>query len=101
MGHSRGGLHPVAAFVTVAILGSTIGVGLHVWFDPWASAIVVGAGAVTGILVSHAIGTDLAHGLLLGGFLALAALGVRAFVSVVQTLRRPPSVTSPRVWFTR
>ena len=101
MGHPRGGLHPVATFVTMAILGSTIGIGLHVWFDPWTSAVAFAAGAVAGLFVSHAVGDSVTYGLILGGFLALIALGVRAFVTVVRTLCQPPSVTSPRTWFSR
>jgi hydrogenase/urease accessory protein HupE len=101
MGNTRGALHPVAAFVTVAILGSTLGIGLHVWCDPRTSCVAVSVGAVAGLFVSHALGDSLTYGLLVGGFLALLALGVRAFASVVRTLSRPPGVTSPRVWFTR
>jgi hypothetical protein len=91
----------VATYVAVAILGSTIGIGLHVWFAPRTSVIAVAGGAITGLYASHALGHSVSHGLVVGGFLALAALGVRAFVSIVRTLGRPPSVTSPRVWFTR
>lgn len=91
----------MATFVSMAILGSTIGIGLHVWFDPWTSAVAVAVGALAGLFVSHAVGDPITYGLLLGGLLALAALGVRAFVAVARTLWRPPSVTSPRAWFSR
>jgi hypothetical protein len=53
------------------------------------------------LATAHAIGDGILYGFALGGLLSLAALGVRAFVSVVTTLDHPPSVTSPRVWFSR
>jgi len=85
----------------VGVMGSVVGIGLHVWLEPWTSAVALVIGAIAGLFVSHAFGESLLAGLAFGGAVTLLALGVRAFASVLRTLDRPPSVTSPRVWFSR
>lgn len=91
----------VRVVFVVGVLGSIVGIGLHVWFEPWTSVVALFIGAIAGLFVSHAFGESLLVGLAFGCALTSLALGVRAFASVLRTLDRPPSVTSPRVWFSR
>jgi hypothetical protein len=94
-------LHPVWTLLTVGVVGSVAGIGLHLWFEPAKSAIAIVIGAIAGAAVAYAFGGGALAGLVVGSGLALLAIGVRALVSIMSTLDRPPSASSPRVWFAR
>jgi hypothetical protein len=102
MRHScRCALHPWLTLAFVSVVGSVFGIGLHVWFEPWTSAVAVTVGSLAGLVLSHAIGENLLVGLAGGAALTLLALGVRALASIMGTLQHPPSMASTRVWFSR
>jgi tetrahydromethanopterin S-methyltransferase subunit E len=102
MRHScRCALHPVLTLAAVSVVGSLIGFGLHVWFEPWTSAIVVAVGSLAGLALSSALGESLLVGLAVGAGLTAFALGARALASIMGTLNRASSLASTRVWFSR
>ena len=94
----RCALHPALTFLAVSAVGSVVGIGLHLWFEPGTSALAIAVGAIAGLFVSHAIGESVLLGFGIGAAVTLLVLGVRAFASVMGTLRRAPST---RVWFSR
>jgi len=87
--------------LAAGVVGSVVGIGIHLWLEPWTSIVALAAGSIAGLLLSHALGQDVLLGLGIGSAIALAIIGVRACVSIWTTLWRPPSVASPRVWFAR
>src|SRR5687767_5349328 len=102
MRHScRCGLHPVLTLLAMSLVGSVVGIGLHMWMEPWTSAVVVAAGSVAGLLVSHAFGESVLYGLVAGCAMAMLVLGIRGFASVIETVKRPPTMASSRAWFSR
>ena len=96
----RCSLHPVLTLLAVGLVGSVVGLGLHVWMEPWTSAVAVAVGSVTGLLVSHALGESVMWGFALGGVIALFALGIRGLASVLSTTMRGSSIASAH-WFER
>lgn len=103
MRHScRCALHPALTFLAVSVFGSVFGIALHVWFEPWTSAVAVAVGSLAGLVLSHAFGESVLFGFVAGAAISAFALGVRALASVFRTLQRAPSMTSSaRVWFSR
>ncbi len=102
MGHScRCSKHPVLTLLVASVVGSVVGIGVHLWFEPYVSAIVVAAGAIAGLILARVLGDSLVLGLAVGCGVMLLALGVRALASIWATLQRPPSFASSRVWFSR
>ena len=86
--------------LVLGTIGSVVGLGIHVWFEPWTSAVVVAIGSFAGMLVSHALGDDLLVGLAAGAGVMMFALGVRALASIFKTLGDPSSIASSS-WFAR
>jgi hypothetical protein len=90
----------VLTLLAVSLVGGVTGIGLSFWLEPWNSVTTVAIGSIAGIAVSRALGESLGWGFALGLAVALIALGVRALVSIFDTLRRPTSIAS-RAWFSR
>ena len=103
MRHScRCALHPGLTLLAVSVVGSVFGIALHVWFEPWTSAIAIAVGSFAGLALSHAFGESVLFGFVAGAAISAFALGLRALFSVFQTVQRAPSMTSSaRVWFSR
>jgi hypothetical protein len=91
----------VLTVLALGAVGSVVGFGVHLWLEPWTATVALAAGSMAGLVVSHAFGESVLLGLALGGALTALALGVRAFASIMGTLQHPPSMVSPRVWFSR
>ena len=84
----------------MSVVGSVVGIGIQMWFDPLTSMVAIAHGAIVGVLVAHAWGESMLVGLGVGVALSLCMLGVAGFASIVRTLLQPPSMTSP-TWFAR
>jgi hypothetical protein len=75
--------------------------GLQLWLEPLTSLLALAFGAIAGLAVAYALGESVGLGLAAGGGVALAILGVRALASILATLDQPPTMASPRAWFSR
>ena len=84
--------------MVLGVIGTVVGLGLHVWLEPWTSAVAIAIGSFAGVIVSHAIHEDLVWGFALGAMVAMLGLGFRAFGSILKEVRTPS--TGPR-WFAR
>ena len=89
------------SLLAVSMVGSVIGIGVHLWLEPWTSAIAVSAGAIVGAMLSWLFGENVLYGLGVGVAVMALAIGVRALISIWSTLQNPPSQTSARAWFSR
>lgn len=95
MRHScRCSLHPALTLLVLGTIGSVVGIGIHVWLEPWTSAVAVGIGSMAGMLVSHAIGQDIVLGLVTGALITMFALGVRTVATIVRA--HPGPLRVPR-----
>jgi hypothetical protein len=97
MGH-RSSVHPALSLLVIGVVGSVVGFGVHVWLEPWTSAVAIAIGSFAGVVVSHATHQDIVWGFALGAIIAMFGLGFRALGSIFKQLREP--TTGPR-WFAR
>jgi len=89
----------VLTLAVLVTIGSIVGIGVHVWFEPWTSVLAVALGSLVGLAISNAFGQGLLLGLALGAAATLLGLGVRALLSMSGAL--PEQLPSARVWFLR